>query len=99
MRVVIMLCLALASEPVLPAAKAQTTGSDIVRQLPPDSIGVAWMEPDGTIKMNLRAEGPGGIVGHGRAEYAPTDKDYAKILAHLGGLKSGEIKSIPPWPK
>lgn len=96
---ILMLCATLADSRLLPGARAQTTERDIARMLPPDSIGVAWMEPDGTIRMNLRAEGPGGIVGHGRLEYAPGDKDYAKILAHLGGLKPGQFKSVPPWPK
>lgn len=94
-----MLCLGLTCPLVWVDAMAQTSGTDIVRVLPPASIGVAWMEPDGTIKMNLRAAGPGGIVGHGQMAYPPTDKDYAKILAHLGGLKPGEVKSVPPWPK
>jgi hypothetical protein len=57
------------------------------------------MLPDGTIELSLRAEGPGGIVGHGRMTYAPSDKDYQMVLEHLGGLKPGETKLVPPWPR
>lgn len=62
-------------------------------------IGTALMLPDGTIEISLRAEGPGGIVGHGRITYAPSHKDYQMILEHLGGLRPGETKLVPPWPR
>jgi hypothetical protein len=64
----------------------------------PASIGAATMLPDGTIKLQLRAEGPGGTVGDALLTYPPSDKDYAKILKHLGGLKPGESKPVPPFP-
>jgi len=63
------------------------------------SIGTARMETDGTIVLDLRAEGPGGIVGHGRLRYAPDHARYAEVLAHLGGLSPGETKSVAPWPE
>jgi hypothetical protein len=62
------------------------------------SIGVATMEPDGTIVLQLRAEGPQGAVGDGRFTYPPSDKNYQEVLTHLGGLKPGESKPVPPWP-
>jgi hypothetical protein len=62
------------------------------------SVGVATMGPDGTIELRLRATGPGGMVGEGFLTYPPSDPQYAEILRHLGGLKPGEIKSVPPWP-
>lgn len=65
----------------------------------PSSIGSATMEPDGTIVMVLRAEGPDGAVGDGLDVVRPADRDYASVLAHLGGLKPGEIKPVPPWPE
>jgi hypothetical protein len=63
----------------------------------PESIGVATMEPDGTIVLMLRAEAPG-IVGDGRLTYPPSHKDYGEVMKHLGGLKPGESKPVPPWP-
>ena len=74
-----------------------TNSSNNNRSSLPD-IGVCWMEPDGTIKMRLRAEGPGGIVGHAMMEYAPDHADYTDILAHVGPIKPGEHKSVRPWP-
>jgi hypothetical protein len=62
------------------------------------SIGTAWMTADGTIEMDLRAEGPGRVIGDAHFVYAPTDKQYTAILSHLGGLRPGEHKSVPPWP-
>ncbi len=62
------------------------------------SIGSAEMLPDGTIVMNLRATGPGPAIGDAQLRYPPSHKDYAKILAHLGGLKPGESKPVPPFP-
>ena len=63
----------------------------------PASIGVATMTNDGTIVLDLRAEGVG-MMGEGHLLYPPTDKRYAEILKHLGGLQPGEHKSVPPWP-
>lgn len=62
------------------------------------TIGVATMRPDGTIELRLRATGPGGMVGEGFLTYPPSDPQYAEVLRHLGGLKPGETKSVPPWP-
>src|SRR5262249_10560587 len=59
-----------------------------------DFIGVATMEADGTIVLNLRAEGPGEMVGHGQLRYPPGHKDYQDVLAHLGDLKPGESKPV-----
>lgn len=61
-------------------------------------IGQAWMEADGTIRMNLRAEGPSGIVGHSLLEYAPSHPEYDEILKHLGPMKPGETRAVPAWP-
>ena len=61
-------------------------------------IGTATMTADGTIVLDLRADGPGGAIGHGRLTYAKGQKDYESVLKHLGGLKPGEIKLVPPWP-
>lgn len=62
------------------------------------SIGVATMEADGTIVLQLRAEGPGPVLGDGRLTYPRRHKDYDMVLKHVGGLKPGESKPVPPWP-
>lgn len=55
------------------------------------------MTQDGTIVLDLRAEGPGGDSGDARFTYPPEHKDYQMILKHLGGLKPGEAKPVPPF--
>ncbi|MBZ5516641.1 MAG: WG repeat-containing protein [Acidobacteriia bacterium] len=64
-----------------------------------DSIGSASMEADGTIVLRLRAEGPGGMVGDGLLRYPPDHPRYQEVLRHLGGLRKGETKPVPPWPE
>jgi hypothetical protein len=63
----------------------------------PDSIGAATMTPDGTITLRLRAEGEGGKIGEGNLTYKRGSPQYDEVLQHLGGLKTGETKAVPPW--
>jgi hypothetical protein len=56
------------------------------------------MKPDGTIVLQLRATDDSGAVGDGLITYPPGDPRYAEVLKHLGGLKPGEEKPVPPWP-
>lgn len=62
----------------------------------PESIGSASMAPDGIITLHLRATG-GGAVGDGMVVYRPSDPKYREVLDHLGGMKPGETKPVPPW--
>ena len=63
-----------------------------------DNIGVASMEPDGTIVLQLRAEDPAtGSVGDAMFAFPPSHERYQEILRHLDGLKPGESKPVPPW--
>ncbi len=64
----------------------------------PSSIGMATMTADSTVILDLRAEGSGGVVGHGRFVYPPDHPRYQEVLDHLGGLRPGESKFVPPWP-
>jgi len=66
---------------------------------PKESIGSATMDPDGTIRLQLRATGPGPAVGDAVLTYKKSDARYQEILAHLGGLKPGETKPVRPFPK
>lgn len=64
----------------------------------PDApIGSATMTDDRTIVLDLRAEGPG-IVGIARLTYPPSHPDYWRIFNHLGGIRPGECKLVPPFP-
>ncbi|GGF22694.1 hypothetical protein GCM10011611_30950 [Aliidongia dinghuensis] len=64
-----------------------------------DSIGEARMLEDGTIVLWLRAEGPNGQVGDGFLRYELSDPKYAEIKKHIGDIKPGESKPVPPWTK
>ncbi len=66
---------------------------------PPPIIGTAFMAEDGTIRLDLRAEMPGGR-GHGisRLEYPRYHRQYEYILRHLGGMQPGESKPVRPFP-
>jgi membrane-bound lytic murein transglycosylase B len=63
----------------------------------PASIGSATMKADGTIQLMLRAEG-GGAVGDALLVYPKTHPKYEYVLKHLGGLKPGQSKPVPPFP-
>ncbi len=72
--------------------------TSVMAQTPlPSSIGVATMSNDGTITLRLRAEGPGGAIGDGNITYKRGDPQYEEVLHHVGGLKPGETKLVPPW--
>ena len=68
----------------------------------PASIGAATMDTDGTLKLQLRAEGPGGIVGDALLVYPPTHADYAMVKKHLeqtdGPMKPGDSRPVAPFP-
>jgi hypothetical protein len=62
-------------------------------------IGSARMEPDGTLVLDLYAETPDGKSrGMAQLRKKPGEADYDKWLKHLGGMKPGEQKLVPPWP-
>lgn len=63
------------------------------------SIGQATMLHDRTIVLVLRAEGPTTqAVGDAQLVYPPTHPQYRQIAEHLGELRPGETKPVPPWP-
>lgn len=63
-----------------------------------DAIGIASMEDDRTIVLQLRAELPTGGQGHARLEYPALHPQYADVLSHLGERQPGETRCVPPWP-
>jgi hypothetical protein len=83
---------------VIIAATILLTSWSLLAAAPlPASIGVATMTPDGTITLRLRAEGEGGKIGEGNLTYRRGNPQYDEVLQHIGGLKPGETKSVPPW--
>lgn len=62
----------------------------------PQSVGVARMLADGTILVGVGGDDPG--RAQAVLEMHPGDTNYQMMIDHLGGLKPGETKSIPPWP-
>jgi hypothetical protein len=56
------------------------------------------MEADGTIVIDLHPD-DSGIRGIAQKRVKPTDADYEETLEHIGGLKPGEQKLMPPWPQ
>jgi hypothetical protein len=61
------------------------------------SIGVARMLADGTVLVGVPAPGGGGRA-QAVLRLMPGDTQYQPLLDHIGGLKPGETKPIPPWP-
>jgi hypothetical protein len=64
----------------------------------PKTIGSAYMQDDGTLEMSLRAVAADGTIGEAMMVVAPQDTRYADMVKHLGGIKPGEGKAIPPFP-
>ena len=59
------------------------------------SIGMARMLADGSILVGVGA----GDRAQAVLQLRPGDTQYQLLLDHIGGLKPGETKSIPPWPE
>ena len=78
-------------------AATQNTGTNSKAPLP-KSIGSATMKKDGTIVLQLRATGEGGLVGDALFTYKKGHHRYDKIIERVGGLEPGQSKPVPPWP-
>ena len=61
-----------------------------------DSVGRAKMSADGTITLQLRSLWPDPIA-ESELVFAPDDPQYEEIKHHLGGIKPGESKPVPPF--
>jgi hypothetical protein len=86
------------AEPEKPAEVEPEKPAEAEPEKAAESIGSARMKEDGTLVLMLRAEGSGGIKGDALIAYKPDDPKYKETLDHLGGLKPGEEKPVPPWP-
>lgn len=92
---------AVATGPTIDLVTAVAGAVQTAREAP-RSIGVATMSPDGTLVLDLRAQsdgGPGGATGDARLVYSPDHPDYRRLLDHIGPLRPGESRPVPPWPE
>ncbi len=62
-------------------------------------IGSITIQEDKSLVLDLRAEGPDGMIGDARFIYQPGEDGYDMVLEHVGGLVPGESKFVPPWPE
>ncbi len=77
----------------------EAVGEPLVLEAPEaaDSIGTATIHADGSIELDLRAEGPGGAIGHAVLEIPSSDPANKGLRDHLSGVPlpeaaGGEIK-------
>ncbi len=61
------------------------------------SIGMATMLDDGTVLLQLRATGPGGMGGDALLRYPPSDPNYAAVRAHVPALRPDHPVPVPPF--
>lgn len=86
-------------QPARTADKGLEQGREAVKPASTeDAIGSARQEVDGTLVLDLRAEGPDGIIGHAQLRYPPSDKDYTMISRHLGPIPTDGFVLVKPFP-
>jgi hypothetical protein len=80
-----------------PAAERGDTISHAEKPTVVGPIGVAWMETDGTIVLELFRTGDGQTVD-ALLRYPKSHPGYKKILAHVGPLNpNGKRVPVMPW--
>ena len=96
-----------------PQLLAPPSAPDTTLVKPGEAIGSAEMASNGAIRLHLwhpveptseetfRPAVPWGFpqkrIRYGEIEIERTDVVYMHLLQHLGGLRPGEVKPIPPW--
>lgn len=84
------------------ASCQQLTPADVDSGLASATIGTVALEKDGAMNVMLRAEDTidgQPVAGDAMFHYTRRDKEYWVYMRHVGGLKKGESKLIPPFPK
>jgi len=81
-----------------PAAEPSATSTAVPSSTPVETVGVASMDPDGTIVLQLRGVTDDGLVAETLVRYPKGHADYEMILKHLDGLRPGESKFVKPFP-
>ncbi len=62
-----------------------------------ENVGLAWLADDGILVLQLKVLFDDGRTDQVFIEIEPTDPKFARVLAHLGGLRYGENKHIKPF--
>jgi hypothetical protein len=65
----------------------------------PGTIGSAFLESDGTLKLDLHQEFDTRYAFHKLLTIYPDNPRYRRYLEHLGDIQPGERKRIPAWPR
>jgi hypothetical protein len=55
------------------------------------------MMKDRTIVVDLNEHLLNGFINEGLVHYKPGTPRYDELLRHIGGLKVGQSKMVPPW--
>jgi hypothetical protein len=63
-----------------------------------ESIGVATMQPDRTLVLQLHATDKSGARGDAQLVYPPSHPQYPQVLQHVGPIAPGESRPVKPWP-
>jgi len=92
-------CQGRAQQPTAAPAPATSNKEMVMTEVDTRPIGTATLNADGSLSLQLRAEGGGGMMGDAFFTYRPGDAMYQKVLDHVGGLKAGESKPVPPFPE
>jgi hypothetical protein len=64
-----------------------------------DSIGTAWLEKDGTLKVDLQKSTEMQQNFHNLLMLKPSSPSYSRFIDHIGGISPGERKRVPAWPQ
>lgn len=74
------------------------TGADVKPKAEPDSIGVASVYDDGTIRLKLKAQS-GTAFKETAYLFPPEHPQYQIVADHVGRLTPGIWTPVPPWPE
>ena len=64
-----------------------------------DTVGIATMDTDRTLHLDLRSVECDGSEAAALVDYKVDDPHYAEVLSHIGGVEPGQRKPVPAWPE
>jgi hypothetical protein len=62
-----------------------------------NSIGTAFLEEDGTLRLDLRRNFETNLNFHKVLRIHPDNPRYRQYVEHIGGICFDEPKEIPAW--
>ncbi|SRR5579885_1808689 len=84
------------AQAALKKTSAEAAEDDYYKHHKEPPIGDATMDKHKTIHLRLRRSGTANVDG--TIEYKKESEYYKDVLEHLGGLKPGQVKLVPPFP-